>query len=1392
VAGSKDGTLRPQDGDQLRQRLRELETEAESLRAALGEASRPARPSDASAHKDFGQPRSLANQYKQIAEILDASADAIISVDDRGLVRRFNRGAEAVFGYPSSEVIGRPLDILIPKRFRKSHRSHLAAFGRANESSRLMNERGEIFGLHRDGAEFPAEASIVRLEADGRPVFTVIMRDITERKAAEAALREREAQLRQAQEMARIGTFVWDETTDSFEYCSDELAALLGSTPEAIMKASKSDNWVLERIHPDDRDRYTSLVTKALETAVPYDVEFQFLHGDGHLIHIREMGEPELDADGRVVRTFGTEQDITHIRQAEEFLRQSESRLRQAQRLARLGTYVWDDVADVCVYCSEELAALFGLTPAQFVAQRGTEEGYLAHLHPDDRERILAVTGKALENAAPYEIEYRAYDANGEIRHIHEMAEPIAHDNGRQIRTFGTMQDITGLRQVQEALKKSESQLRQAQRMARVGAYVWDDARGLCLECSEELANLFGMTVAEFLETRGTHEKMRAHIHPDDLEANVLAEQKATRTLKPYDTEFRAWDKVGNLLYFRETGEPLTDADGMHLRTFCTLQDITDIRLTEQALRQSEEQFRNLIEGSIQGVLIHRDFKPIFANQAFAEIFGYDSPDEVLALGSFVPLVADEERQRLESFKQARKENEDAPERYEFAGLRKDGSTIWLENRVNVVKWGGESATLSVTVDITERRQAEIALRRTMRSGDLLRQIATAANSAASAEEAMAICLKAICQHGGWDIAGVFVLADDKSGDMAPAGLWWADNPQDFTAFRRTSKSIRFAPGKGLPGRVFKSGKPAWIPDVRKDRNFPRAKIAGDIEVTSGFAFPVLVGQKIVAVLEFFSRELRERDDDLVDVATQAGTILGRAIDRQRAERALRDSEEQIRLMTDNIPVLISYIDQNKTFGFVNKTTEAWYARPASELVGASLRKLIGKAGFTKMKARIDTAMTGETVRFEEVLAYPDGVTRHIDATYVPHFGAQGNVRGIFTMVVDISARIKTEEQLRHAQRMEAVGKLTGGVAHDFNNLLAVIMGNSEIVRDKLGEADPAVKAIMHAALRGAELTQRLLAFSRQQALRPEAADLAGLTREMASILSRTLGETIAIEVNSSRKPWPAKVDAGELENAILNLAINARDAMPDGGTLTIKTENVTLSAKKAAQFDNAQPGQYVRLSLKDTGEGMPPEVLNHAFEPFYTTKAFGEGSGLGLSMVYGFATQSGGFATIDSRKGKGATVSLYLPRAEASDMPSRDCRPLCQPAEQGGSIMVVEDDPDVRRLTVTLLAAMGYTVLEAEDGETAMLLIHSDRHIDLLLSDVVLPGDMSGPAVAEAAVANRPDLRVMFMSGYAEDVIRRDREGVETTVDADLLTKPFTRAQLAQKIKAAMETDEN
>ncbi len=291
-------------------------------------------------------------------------------------------------------------------------------------------------------------------------------------------------------------------------------------------------------------------------------------------------------------------------------------------------------------------------------------------------------------------------------------------------------------------------------------------------------------------------------------------------------------------------------------------------------------------------------------------------------------------------------------------------------------------------------------------------------------------------------------------------------------------------------------------------------------------------------------------------------------------------------------------------------------------------------------------------------------------------------------------------------------------------------------------------------------------------------------------MLRRTLGEKIEIETRVPDSLWQAQADPGQLENAVLNLAINAQHAMQHGGKLVIEATNVTLDANAANRITDAIPGAFVMLSMTDTGQGMSSEVLKRAFEPFFTTKDVGEGSGLGLSMVYGFAKQSGGFVTIESVVGSGSCVKLHLPRAV-------DCKPAvpvkpagARPEGRGETILVVEDDPDVRKLTVALLTRLGYAVLEAEDGETALSIFDENPEIDLLLSDVVLPGDISGPEIADAARRRRADLNVLFMSGYAEDVVRRQASSAGQNQAAwdDLLPKPFSRSDLARKVREVLE----
>ena len=402
-----------------------------------------------------------------------------------------------------------------------------------------------------------------------------------------------------------------------------------------------------------------------------------------------------------------------------------------------------------------------------------------------------------------------------------------------------------------------------------------------------------------------------------------------------------------------------------------------------------------------------------------------------------------------------------------------------------------------------------------------------------------------------------------------------------------------------------------------------------------------------------------------------------------------------------------------------------------------------------------------------------------------------GQLLGFAKITRDLTEKRAAEEQLRQAQKMEAIGQLTGGVAHDFNNLLTVISGNLDVLLYRLPQGDGSenLSRLVNSALRGATraavLTQRLLAFSRRQPLQPKRLSINELISGMSDMLRRTLGESIVIETVLAGGLWPTFVDENQLESALLNLAVNARDAMPDGGKLTVEAANVHLDDQYATAAEVA-PGQYVGIFVSDTGTGMTPKVLSQAFEPFFTTKEIGQGTGLGLSQVYGFIKQSGGHAKIYSEIGAGTTVKLYLPRHYGSQDAVELPRTLASvPRASGETILLVEDDSDVRSFACEALRDLGYRVLEAGDGASGLRLLDANRDVALLFTDVGLPGGMNGRQLADEAQRRRADLRVLFASGYARNAIvhhGRLDPGVE------LLMKPFTYATLAAKVRDMLD----
>jgi len=645
-------------------------------------------------------------------------------------------------------------------------------------------------------------------------------------------------------------------------------------------------------------------------------------------------------------------------------------------------------------------------------------------------------------------------------------------------------------------------------------------------------------------------------------------------------------------------------------------EDNAEREAAERARRQSEQQLRNIIEGSIQGILIHDEKgKPLFVNQAFATIHGFDSPEEVLKLESLDHLIPAEDRERILAFRAARLRGEAAPEVYAARRLKRHGNSIWLDNRSKLIEWNCRPAIQAVVVDITERKQAEDALRA----------------SAAALAQASRI---ARLGHYTWSAVEKRLLT-------------WSQSYLDILGLRDNPDPGTFG---GLASAVH--------PD-----------------------------------------------------------------DREKKLTALHEAAQSLQ------PLRIE------------------------------VRKIVRPSG---------------EVRWWQVNSTP---------TKLPDGSVQFD--GI---ALDVTEKRATEEQLKQAVKMEAIGHLTGGIAHDFNNLLTMILGSADELRESGASGRPRRRLdnIIGATHKASQLTERLLAFARRQALEPQAVNINRFVSELKPLLRRTLGENVGIEMHLQPDLWNAHVDAQQVEAAILNLAINARDATENGGHLTIDTSNVAIGDTQAIQCGDVKPGAYVSLSVSDDGCGMPPEVLNRAIEPFFTTKGIGKGTGLGLSMVQGFAKQPGGHMAIYSEVGHGTTVRLYFPQTAVAfeKIESAIVGPREVPRGRE-TILVVEDNPAVRQTAADMLRSLGYIVLEAGDGSEALAVAKGDRKIDILFTDVIMPGGMTGPAVAKELRARRPGLRVLYTSGYTENAFVHQGKLDD---GAEPLQKPYRRQALAQTIRAVLD----
>jgi len=870
------------------------------------------------------------------------------------------------------------------------------------------------------------------------------------------------------------------------------------------------------------------------------------------------------------------------------------------------------------------------------------------------------------------------------------------------------------------------------------------DGDGRLLDVNEAVCGILGYERQELIGRNFVD-----LIDPEDRpQAQALASRLLAGEMPRCQIEKRYRRKDGTLVWVRVTSS-LAGAGTSQPYRISVVEDISERKQAEEALQAGEARLRTILDAIPIGAVVGDESGRIVeANKAYLDLIGR-TRDDLLSGHVRWDEITPPEWLAADERAVAEARTRGVSTLYEKEYLR-NGERIPV--LVGLAKLGGGETMAAFTLDIRERKAAEAALRaRTLEWEALV--------------------------------------------ETAPVATWFTYDPdlQEVKANRFAAKLLdvplisKFAPSGFSataypPRRIYRNDVEPPVTE------YPLARAIRGEEVRNEEWEVRFDDGRSIALL-YNATALRDTTGAVIGAMSTAVDIT----ERKRSEAALREREARLQSILDTVPEALITINNRGLIESFSRSAETLFGYRAEEAIGRNVSMLMPSPhreehdGYIARYVRTGERRiigTGRVVQAQRK-----------DGSQFPVELAVGEVkvgeRLLFTgFIRDLTANQKIEQELRQAQKMEAVGQLTGGIAHDFNNLLTVILGNLEMLEMRLTDGHPTdpvqaelAREARETAEHGARLTESLLAFGRRQPLQPRLTDVGMLVGEMTPLLRRTLGETVRVTGRSDNDLWPVLVDPSQLQNALLNLAINARDAMPCGGRLTITPENTELDADYARMHPEVRAGRYVLIAITDTGTGMPRDVQERAFEPFFTTKEVGAGSGLGLSMVYGFVKQSGGHVAIYSEPGHGTTIRMYLPRAAVMDEALEDHEPQATAEAyqgRGETVLLVEDEPRVRRMTLMRMQALGYRVLEAANGPAALAVLDQHPEIDLLFTDMVMPGGMTGSELADAVRAMRPEIKVLFTSGYAEpDVVRRGQ-----VVETRLLKKPYTTLELARTLR--------
>lgn len=796
-------------------------------------------------------------------------------------------------------------------------------------------------------------------------------------------------------------------------------------------------------------------------------------------------------------------------------------------------------------------------------------------------------------------------------------------------------------------------------------------------------------------------------------------------------------------------------------------EEINKKRWLEEALHESEAKFSTAFFSSPSAMGIATlEGKFVEVNRAYCDLVGY-SREEIIGKTSVeLGLLSAQEREKIVAYIKS----VGGAVRFTELKLRaRDGSLRYIIYSVETIYLSGIPHRIATGFDITERKRGEEAL---ILLYNLIQDISLADDFSAALE----VSLRKICVATGWVMGEAWIPAPDGSHlECSPA---WYGGIEGLEKFRKISEGFSFQPGIGLPGHSWSSKKPVWDRDVTLGSDFKRATYAREAGLKAALAIPIISGDEVVAVMDYFVLETKEEDSRFVDLVSTVAAYLGVLFQRKQIEGEMR----KLSLAVERSLVSVIITDAEGKIEYVNPKFIETTGYTREDMIGE--RPAILKSGEAIIS---DKEWQGEFLNRKK-----NGETFWEYSIMAPIINSEGVVSSYIVVNEDISQRKKAEEdrarleaQLIQSQKMDAVGRLAGGIAHDFNNMLTAILGFSHLLLMKRGEDSLTknyVKQIIAAGQSAANMVQSILSFSRKQTMFPKPLDINELVKHFQKTLLRLIREDIELKTVLKDTPLIVKADHTHIEQVLMNLSTNARDAMPHGGIITIATETVNIDNEFVSAHGYGVPGSYALLSFADTGIGMDEDTKKRVFEPFFTTKEVGKGTGLGLAMVYGIIKQHNGFINIYSEPGKGTTFRVYLPLVESA-AEAEDVKEQALPAGRGETILLVEDNEIVRKLALAVLENSGYNVIVAVNGEDGVNKFTENRDaVRLCVCDMVMP-KKGGREVYKEMKKIRPDIKVIFISGYAADEIKGALEN-----GMDFISKPFSPSDFLRKVREVID----